>query len=236
MQRSLRRSSGPASLPVSSPSSGRLPPSTLPAPTSSSAGDNFFHFFPFHNYFEKILLSRLDFPKGSCADTRENLLVQDSIPSKSQNIERERDMSLSIANSQKKCCNRRSEPEPLHHDKGILAICIILVNAKHRAVSHALVEPLRCRVGHPHFQLYTGSKFQRELVLDPVHEEFSDSLPPVTRINPEVAEMTVDILPGVFEAPDNKTLDCAVADCDKISGWVIRECFVEDRVVPRVYE
>jgi hypothetical protein len=45
MQKNLPKSWALQSLPVNSHSWERLPPSTLPAPTSSWDGDNFFYFF-----------------------------------------------------------------------------------------------------------------------------------------------------------------------------------------------
>jgi len=126
------------------------------------------------------------------------------------------------------------KPEPLHHDQRVLTIGIILVDTKHRAVSHALVEPLRPGIGDPYFQLDTGGKLEGDLVFGPADKEPADPLAPVPRADADIAKVPVDIFPGVLKTPHDKPRNSPVAYRHKIGGWVIRQCFHENGLVPGI--
>jgi hypothetical protein len=126
------------------------------------------------------------------------------------------------------------KPEPLHHDQRVLAIGIILVDAKHRAVSHALVEPLRPYIGDPYFQLDTGGKLKGELVFGPADKELADPPVPVPRTDADIAKVPVDIFPGVLKAAHDKPGNSPVAYRHEIGGRVIRKGFHENGLVPRI--
>ena len=130
----------------------------------------------------------------------------------------------------------RLKPEPLHHDQGVLAIGVILVKSKHRAVPHALVESLCPLIGDPHFQLDTGGKLKGELVLCTADKEVPDTPATVPRADPDIADVPVDMFPGILKAADNESCNGPVADRYEIRCRVIRQRFEEDRLVPGIDE
>lgn len=62
------------------------------------------------------------------------------------------------------------KPEPLHHDKGIFAICVVAPYLEDILVALAPIEPLGGKIGFTHFQLRAGSAFDHELLLEAVEQ------------------------------------------------------------------
>jgi hypothetical protein len=204
----------------------------LPELTRSSGADNF--------YLSHVpLFVTFGFPAGVACPEKENITImvrgwQLFLPVRTGSPEGH-PAKISTKNAHAGCRRPAAlKPEPLHHDKGILAIGIVLLKSEDLAIAESPVKHLRGTIGNTHFQLDTGSQFKSELVLDPADKEFSYPPVPIPLAHPDVAEVAIDILSGIFKSSHNKPGHDPVADRHETGGGVICKGFKKDGLVPGI--